>query len=142
MSYRAIRLRFIALIQWKLLFCRAFTKNTGVPVEIIPMETPHEEILGYHARSRISIGLSITDAISTSLLEAMVMGSFPIQSNTSCGSEWLEDGRSGIFVNPEDPEDTERAVRRAVADDELVNRAAELNYNNLLEKLNYKKSRT
>lgn len=116
-----------------------FTKNTGVPVEIIPMETPHEEILCYHGRSRISIGLSITDAISTSLLEAMVMGSFPIQSNTSCGSEWLEDGRSGIFVNPEDPEDTERAVRRAVADDELVNSAAELNYNNLLEKLNYKK---
>lgn len=116
-----------------------FTKKTGIPVVIIPMETPHEEILDYHGRSRISIGLSITDAISTSLIEAMVMGSFPIQSNTSCGSEWLEDGKSGIFVNPEDPEDTERAVRRAIADDEFVNRAALVNYNNLLERLNYQK---
>ena len=85
------------------------------------------------------MGLSITDAISTSLLEAMVMGSFPIQSDTSCAGEWFKNGQTGILVNPEDPEDVEKALRKALADDDLVNRAAKLNYDMLFERLEYSK---
>jgi hypothetical protein len=40
------------------------------------------EILKLHGRPRISISLSISDAISRSVLEAMVMGAFPIQRMT------------------------------------------------------------
>ncbi len=61
-------------------------EKTGIKVHILPMVS-HEEMLKLHGRSRISIGLSITDAISTSLLEAMAMGSFPIQSSSSCADE-------------------------------------------------------
>jgi hypothetical protein len=116
-----------------------FTQKTGIETFVIPLDTSHEEILSYHGSARISIGLSITDAISTSLLEAMVMGSFPIQSDTSCANEWFEDSRTGILVKPEDPENVEKAIRKALADDDLVNRAAQLNYDMLFSRLEYSK---
>lgn len=105
-----------------------FSQSTGVRTTIVPKDTPHREILRLHGRARISIGLSISDAISTSFLEALVMGSFPVQSWTACADEWIEDGKTGILVPPEDPDVVEQAIRRALTEDELVNKAAELNY--------------
>ena len=105
---------------------KLLTQSSGLPIEIIP-RSPHEEMLRLHGRARASIGLGISDALSTSALEAVVMGSFPIQSNTSCLGEIVRDGESGILVHPEDPEAVAAALRRAVTDDELVDRAAEIN---------------
>jgi hypothetical protein len=104
------------------------SEKSGIPTRIIPPKTPHREMLVLHAQARISIGLSISDSISTSLLEAMVMGSFPIQSCTACVDEWVQHGVSGMIVPPEDPEIIERAIRTAMTDDDLVNRAAEINW--------------
>ncbi|MBE0604232.1 MAG: glycosyltransferase [Deltaproteobacteria bacterium] len=104
-----------------------FAESTGIRVTLLPKNTSHKEILARHGRSRISIGLSISDAISTSLLEAMAMGSFPIQSWTSCADEWIEDGRTGFLVHPDDPDAVESAIRKAILDDGLVDRAAEEN---------------
>jgi len=84
----------------------------------------HSVILSCHGRSRVSIGLSIGDAISTSMLEAMAMGSFPIQSGTACADEWVEDGVSALLVDPDDPEQVAEALRRALTDDALVDTAA------------------
>jgi glycosyltransferase involved in cell wall biosynthesis len=111
--------------------------DLDVPVIIIPRETAHTKILEYHGRARISIGLGISDAVSTSLLEAMVMGSFPIQSWTSCGNEWIVDGKNGILVDPMDPQMVADAIRKTINDDDLVNNAANYNYdlaNQRLEK--------
>ncbi len=102
------------------------TKSSGLPIDIVP-RVPHEEMLRLHGRARASIGLSISDGLPISALETMIMGSFPIQSNTSCLDELVRDGESGIFVHPEDPEAVAAALRRAVTDDELVDRAAEIN---------------
>ncbi|MBE0604951.1 MAG: glycosyltransferase [Deltaproteobacteria bacterium] len=104
-----------------------FADTTGIRVMLLPKGTSHPEILSRHGRARISIGLSISDAISTSLLEAMVMGAFPIQSWTACAEEWIEDGRTGLLVPPDDPEAVEAAIRKALADDGLVDRASEEN---------------
>ncbi|MCL6087388.1 MAG: glycosyltransferase [Actinobacteria bacterium] len=109
--------------------------NLKIPVKIIGSEANHDDILTHHGLSRISIGLSISDAISTSFLEAMVMGSFPIQSDTSCAKEWAADGRNFILVPPEDPETVEKAVRKALSDDNMVDKAAEENYKLLFNKL-------
>lgn len=100
--------------------------SSGIPIEVIP-RCSHEEMLRLFGRARVAIGLSISDAISTTLLEAMVMGSFPIQSCTSCADEWVVGGESALIVPPEDPEPIAAAIRRAVSDDALVDRAAELN---------------
>jgi glycosyltransferase involved in cell wall biosynthesis len=115
-------------------------EKTGIPVNIMPMLT-HEEMLKLHGKSRISIGLSITDAISTSLLEAMAMGSFPIQSNTSCADEWIKDGVTGLLVPPEDPEIIEIAIRKAITDNDLVDSASEINIDTIRKRADYFKLR-
>jgi glycosyltransferase involved in cell wall biosynthesis len=102
------------------------SRANGIPIHIVP-PCSHDEMLRLYGRARIYIGLSISDAISTSLLEAIVMGAFPIQSCTSCADEWIVDGEMGFIVPPEDPEPIAAAIRRAVSDDALVDRAAELN---------------
>jgi glycosyltransferase involved in cell wall biosynthesis len=98
-----------------------------IPIEILPPDLEHEDILRLHGKARVSIGLSISDAISTSALEALMMGSFPIQSDTSCFNEWVEDGLTGALVHPEDVEGIAAAIRRAVSDDRLVDSAAAAN---------------
>jgi hypothetical protein len=115
-----------------------FTEKTSIPARIVPGGAPNRDILSLHGNARISIGLSISDAISTSLLEAMVMGSFPVQSSTACADEWVEHGRSGLLVPPEDPEEVEKALRRALDDDALVDHAAELNLATARRKLDRK----
>lgn len=107
---------------------------TGLPVEVIP-PCSHDDMLRLHGRARIYIGLSISDGISASLLEAMVMGAFPIQSCTSCADEWIVDGETGFIVPPEDPQQVAKAIRHAVADDDLVDRAARRNAQVAAERL-------
>jgi len=55
----------------------------------------HDQILDLFSRSRVYVGVSLSDGLSTSSIEAMSMGAFPIQSDTSCASEWFLDGVSG-----------------------------------------------
>ncbi len=112
-----------------------FEVNTGVSIRVLPDGTPHRDVLAHHARARVSIGLSISDAISTSFLEAMVMGSLPIQSRTGCADEWAEDGKSALFVPPEDPEVIEAALRRALSDDALVDAATAINWETARKRL-------
>ena len=113
------------------------SQSTKMDVKLLPANIPNEEILAWHGKARISIGLSISDAISTSLLEAMAMGSFPIQSNTSCGDEWIQDGVTGILVPAEDPEIIEQAIRKALENDILADSAATVNYQKILEDADY-----
>ncbi len=120
--------------------CELFTNSTGIPVKVFsPFELSHEDMLKQHGHARISIGVSISDAISTSLLEGMVMGSFPIQSWTACANEWIEDGKTGILIPPDDPDVIEKAIRRALTDDDLVDRAAEENWKTAIERLDHNK---
>ena len=76
--------------------------ETGLKIDIIE-RGPHDEILRLLGAARICIGLSISDGISHTLLEAMVMGAFPIQSCTACADEWIVEGETGLIVPPEDP---------------------------------------
>ena len=114
-----------------------FAATTRVDTTVLPPETPHREILAYHGKARVSIGLSIGDAISTSFLEAFLMGSFPIQSYTSCAHEWAEHGRDALLVPPEDPEAVEAALRTALTNDDLVDHAAERNWQTAVQRLDH-----
>lgn len=105
----------------------AFAKRTGIKVTILPPGTAHRDILKWYGQARVALGLSLSDGISTSFLEALVMGAFPIQSWTACADEWIEDGTSGLLVPPEDVATVAAALRRALSDDRLVDEAAEIN---------------
>jgi glycosyltransferase involved in cell wall biosynthesis len=56
----------------------------------------HAEMLALFESAIIYIGLSESDGISTSLLEAMAMGAIPVQTSTACCDEWF--GDSGVPV--------------------------------------------
>lgn len=116
-----------------------FSKSVGIPVQVLPQKTLNREILWCHGHARISLGTSVSDGISTSLLEAMAMGSFPIQSWTSTADEWIKNGRTGILVPPEDPEIIEQAIRKALTNNDLVNRSAKLNWGVVAERLDFRK---
>jgi glycosyltransferase involved in cell wall biosynthesis len=96
---------------------------------------PHEEILEHFGRARLYLGVSISDAISTSALEAMAMGAFPLQTNTSCCEEWFTDGETGFLFPPDDFEQICEKFERALDDDELVDRAAHLNWETIKSRL-------
>ena len=78
-------------------------------------------------RARVMIGAGISDGISTTLLESMAMGCFPIQSNTSCCDEWFEDGVGGFRFSPHDVAQLAALITCAMSDDGLVDAAARRN---------------
>lgn len=102
------------------------TEATGIPIKLVS-NTTYDEILKLYGQARVYIGLSTADGISTSLLEAMAMGAFPIQSNTACANEWVMDGETAFLVHPDDSGDVAKALRQAVLDDALVDRAGTIN---------------
>jgi hypothetical protein len=116
---------------------RGLAARATVDLEFVTPDRPlsHEEMLQRHGQARVSLGLSMSDGVSTSFLEALVMGSFPVQSWTSCAGEWVVDGETGILVPPEDPEEVAGALRRSLTDDALVDQAAERNWQVALARL-------
>jgi hypothetical protein len=82
----------------------------------------HELLLEEFANSRVYIGASRSDGISTSFLEAMSQGAYPIQTNTSCASEWILKGCMGSVVGPSKAEILD-ALIISIEDDALVDRA-------------------
>jgi glycosyltransferase involved in cell wall biosynthesis len=91
-------------------------------------ELSHEETLDLFRAARIYVGISLSDAASISLLEAIVCGAFPIQTDTSCADEWIVNGKSGFIVSPKDHNGLVESIRTALEDDYLVDSAAQINY--------------
>jgi glycosyltransferase involved in cell wall biosynthesis len=56
-------------------------------------------MLDLFASARIYVGISLSDGISTSLLEAMAMGAFPIQTSTACVDDWFVSPQQGVSVD-------------------------------------------
>lgn len=102
--------------------------DCGIDITCLAEWVSHDEVLALHGSARVSIAVSVADGISTSLLEAMAMGSFPIQSSSSCAAEWIEDGKAGFIVDAGDPEGIAAGLARALCDDELVDIAAAANW--------------
>lgn len=100
--------------------------STGIPVRVLPASPP-DEITKLMGRARVAIGVGITDGTPCTMLEAMIMGAFPIQSDTISTAEWIKTGENGFLVPAENAESIASAIRRALADDSLVEHAAEIN---------------
>jgi hypothetical protein len=99
----------------------------GLDIQVAPYVADHEHAIDRLAQARAVVGVGISDGISTTLLESMAVGTFPIQSSTACADEWIECGRSGFVVSPWDTGAIADAIYRAVTDDDLVDQAAAIN---------------
>jgi glycosyltransferase involved in cell wall biosynthesis len=60
----------------------------------------HKEIFELLKSSIIYIGCSKSDGISTTFLESLAAGAYPIQTNTSCANEWIEMGFEAHLSEP------------------------------------------
>jgi hypothetical protein len=87
----------------------------------------HPEILDLFSRSRLYVGVSLSDGLSTSAIEAMSMGAFPIQSSTSCASEWFIDGVSGMSLLETSPSYIGKVISESFAESAKLDKAREKN---------------
>ena len=58
----------------------------------------HEELISQFVKSRVYIGCSSSDGVSTSFLEALINGAYPIQTSTSCANDWVEKGAVASII--------------------------------------------
>lgn len=113
------------------------SSRTGLSIKTLkPYEMDHESMLKLFLSARVYLGVSMSDGISTSLLEAISSGTFPIQTNTSCASEWISEGVNGFIVDYKDSESISERIIEALQNDELVDKAAAINRVIANERLN------
>jgi glycosyltransferase involved in cell wall biosynthesis len=101
-------------------------------IELLP-QLNHREFLKHFKETRIYIGLSETDGLSTSMVESMEYGAFPIQSENSAANSFIEHGTSGFIVDPWDLPAITQAIKIAIAENDLVDKAAVLNSKKIAE---------
>ncbi len=81
-----------------------------------------EEVLELMGQSLISIGNSISDGMPNTLLEAIIMGAFPIQSNPGgATSEIIEHGKNGYLIeSPENSNEIASLIKKAIQNPGLL----------------------
>lgn len=98
-----------------------------------------EEVLGILGKSHIYIGNSISDGMPNTMLEAISMGVFPIQSNPGgVTQELINDGLNGFLI--EDVQDEKRIsqiILKAIKNDEIIENGIKYNFLNIVPNLDY-----
>ena len=107
-----------------------------IRVSSIGKRLSHKDMLIEFSKSRIHIGCSKSDGISTAFLESLICGAYPVQTNTSCADEWMDRGARASIVNLDSNEILSH-VLYALKDDQLVDKAAEINYSVAKKYLDY-----
>lgn len=100
---------------------------------------PQTEMMNYYSNSRLTLSLGISDGISNSMIESMQAGAFPIQSENSCASSFLEDGVSGFIVDPWDLQTIAHRIDTVLNDDTLVDSAVLINRKKLSMEFDFDK---
>lgn len=96
----------------------------------------HKEVQALFSRAEIYLGLSVSDGISASMIEAMVNGAIPIQSDTSCCGEWLDHARGGFLVKYDDIAQIEEHITFILESEEFRREARKVNAEVIAKRLN------
>jgi glycosyltransferase involved in cell wall biosynthesis len=92
---------------------KALGISHGIKFEIFGKgKLSHGQVLDLFAFAKIYVGLSESDGISTSLLEAMAMGAIPVQTATACCDEWFSD--TGVAIREITVEKVQEGIRAAL----------------------------
>jgi glycosyltransferase involved in cell wall biosynthesis len=77
---------------------------------------PAAEVRRVLQGSDIYVSGSSRDGASSSLLEAMACGLFPVVSAIAANRQWIDDGETGLLFDPGDAAGLADALRRAIVD--------------------------
>jgi glycosyltransferase involved in cell wall biosynthesis len=119
----------------------SYVKEKELPFTTIHRSAlQHDEVLELMGKSLVYVGNNISDGMPNTLLEAIVMGAFPIQSNPGgATAEIIEHGKNGLLIeHPEEIIEIKKLILRALTDSSLLNEAYLLNKKIALERLDYK----
>lgn len=97
----------------------------------------HSKVMELMGRAFIYIGNSLSDGTPNTLLEAIVMETFPIQSNPGgATAELIEDGKNGSLIeNPENSDEIAGIIKKALQNPELLRSGIEYNTVHIKPKL-------
>ncbi|GEQ86808.1 hypothetical protein ULMS_23160 [Patiriisocius marinistellae] len=100
---------------------------------------PHQEILNVMKNSIMYIGNNISDGIPNTLLEAIISGAFPIQSNPGgATAEILIHGKNGFLIeNPEDINEITKHITTALQNKEFLENVQQFNHDIVAPTLAY-----
>ena len=108
---------------------RGLRKSMGERIQVVRKhKLSNLEIEEMFLKSRVSLGLSLSDGLPATVKEAMCTGAIPIQTSTSCAGEWFADGIGGHLVNEVDIQGVADALLIALRDNSFAHAASEINY--------------
>ena len=88
---------------------------------------PREKIAHKLAESQIYISASRSDGTSTSLLEAMASGCFPVVSAIAANSNWIKHGENGFLFEIGSTEKLRELLLKAIANQEIRKKSMKIN---------------
>jgi glycosyltransferase involved in cell wall biosynthesis len=99
----------------------------------------HQELMELMGKSLLYIGNSISDGMPNTLLEAIVMGAFPIQSNPGgVTAEIINNGVNGFLVqDPNDVEEIKNIIMQTLTNSSIIEEAYKINTSISKQFLNY-----
>ncbi len=117
-----------------------FVKNSGMESwnNFVALKKIDQfEVLKLMGETLIYIGNSLSDGMPNTLLEAIIMGAFPIQSNPGgATAEIIEDNKNGLLINnPEDPEEILNLLQAALNNPLKMQIGVEYNLNEVRPRL-------
>lgn len=118
----------------------SFIENKKLPFKFFTRnELSQQELLQLMGQSLLYIGNSISDGIPNTLLEAIVMGAFPIQSNPgNATAEIIADGINGFLINdPKCNNEIYSIICKALNNKSLIAKAYAFNENIAKLRLDY-----
>ena len=119
---------------------KEYVMNNNLNFEVFGRhELSHQELMELMGKSLFYIGNSISDGMPNTLLEAIVMGTFPIQSNPGkVTEEIIENGINGFLINDaESIIEIKEVILKALTYDEIIQSANIKNTDIAIEKLEY-----
>lgn len=117
-----------------------YIKENKLPYEMHDRHgLAHHDLLQLMGKSAIYLGNSLSDGMPNTLLEAIVMGAFPIQSNPgNVTAEIIVEGKNGFLIeNPNDENLISDLILKVLQQPELLQKAFEINQKIAKERLDY-----
>ena len=115
-----------------------FFQNLNVTVFDRNRFLHNNKLLAIMQKSLLYIGNSISDGMPNTLLEAMAMGAFPIQSNPgNVTQEVIEHGKNGFIIdNPLNTDEIAQWITEALSNEKLRHQAYHYNLDFMKKKYN------
>jgi len=118
----------------------SWVHKLGIEQQVVLMPyLPQSELWYLYHSADVYLSLSSHDGTPNTFLEALACGCFPIVGNIASLREWIEDGKTGMLVDPLAVEQVSKAVVNALRDKKLRENAKALNWKILEEKADRKK---